>query len=558
MSAPPQFPGSPKRRWYQPGWLTSCRALGVVLVIAGCGDVQFHLSPYTPENVELILSAQEHVSVVRWRVTAAPPVEDTRFELWGPNGYTPIAFDKSVFPGGITPCADGSGSCAQYVTRERLDPPSGTRLVRAVHSQYGVLPGAEVKSRWLSKTMSLTSFFRARNDEVFVNVEDAIGTDGPYNYPRSFERAMWPTDGLCVSDSPPEGVSFSTLDNTGVFPPELPLTENGIYCVATRPIPSDGGDRAFDQTRIATLPEVLTAEAEFKPPIEASPILYQIVLDLQIPIADRCADAISGIEGIVRQYLRSSSMPVETRQLQTINLAVSSSSNCDQDSRRQLPAAAMAQEIKKAITSFPEVHQQFHLLYFNNLAAILPETLNESFRALLEALSPPAGYELTTYPWMFNSGLASISDIGWNLTPWTSIEDPGLIQALILYSSRLPYRTQLHPYDLPVPLLSDEEAAAHDKQLIKICFASPYALPVTKPDLTPIYTPSWEISADDPPYYLVDLPIQIASPQSDFIENVSLVQYQICTRYCVDHPYRTTAGEDASSWKTNVACVKDP
>ena len=52
---------------------------------AGCGDVHFVPSPYTPQSVELTYSAQEDVTAVRWRVSAAP-LTQTRFELLAADG----------------------------------------------------------------------------------------------------------------------------------------------------------------------------------------------------------------------------------------------------------------------------------------------------------------------------------------------------------------------------------------------------------------------------------------------------------------------------------------
>ena len=58
------------------------------------------------------------------------------------------------------------------------------------------------------------------------------------------------------------------------------------------------------QARIATLPEVVTAQQVLSPPIEVSPIIYQVVLDLEIPVADRCASATAEIERLTGQYMR--------------------------------------------------------------------------------------------------------------------------------------------------------------------------------------------------------------------------------------------------------------
>jgi hypothetical protein len=536
-------------------------ATATVAGASGCGDVRFHLAPFTPQKVELLYADQEHVSVVRWRVDASPPLEGTEFELWGPDGYRRISFADSVFPGGITACADGHGACAQYVFRGKLELPDHTHLVRAVQESYGTLLGTEAKSRTITPTLGMDAFFRPQNDMVYVNTRDQIGADGPYVYPRTFERAISATKTVC-SDEAPEGVSFSTVDASGGFPPETPLTDEGIYCVWTRPIPVDGGERAAVVARIATWPEVETVDASFVPPVEVSPIIYQIVFDLEI-VPDRCAQAISTIEAAVRDNLRPSDVSdalVKTRQLPTINLAPNGTASCTQATKRQVPAEGMAQEIKQAVTQFPEVHQQYHLLYFNNLDAPLPGTLNESFRVLFDALGSPPGYDLLVFPWMFNPGLAALTDeeLGWNITTWSSFEDPGLPIALSSYASRLPYRTQTHDYEEPVPLMDAPAAAAHEGQLIKICSASPEIVPVTtKPSVQEIRAPSWPISADDPPAYKVYIRPQIAAPAGDFIETSSLVRYQMCKRYCTGHPYVALSGSGQTSWAESTACSKE-
>src|SRR5436190_5916006 len=53
-------------------------ALIPLLLAAGCGALSFVPSPYTPQHVELIYSAQEDITVVRWRVGAAAPRSEER------------------------------------------------------------------------------------------------------------------------------------------------------------------------------------------------------------------------------------------------------------------------------------------------------------------------------------------------------------------------------------------------------------------------------------------------------------------------------------------------
>ena len=198
------------------------RALALLLLTAGCGELHFVPSPFTPQEVELVYSEQEHLTVMRWRVDAAAPVPQTRFEMLTPDGYRPIDFSTSLFPGGVIPCGDGVGACAQYVVRGKYEVEKNARPVQAVHDVYGTLPGGLATTKTVEPTLELVSFFHSGNDVVYVNITDAVALAGPYSFPRTYERTMWPTTGLCVATTAPDDVSFSPLDATGGFPPPDP------------------------------------------------------------------------------------------------------------------------------------------------------------------------------------------------------------------------------------------------------------------------------------------------------------------------------------------------
>ncbi len=312
----------------------------VTVAVLGCGDVHFMPAPFTPQNVELVYSTQEHLTIVRWRIEAATPPSEVHFEMLGPDGYRPIDFSRSLFAGGVAPCGDDKGTCSQYVVRGEYPqhiPASQFRPIRAVHSLYGELPGAPAKSRTMKTSFSMTAFFNFKNDPVFVNLVDSVASDGPYKFPRPFERALWPSAGVCVAETPPDGVVFGPLDLTTGIPPEQPLTAAGRYCVAIRPVPADGGDTTMLQARLATLPEVVTSQQILNPPVEVSPVIYQVILDLHIPVEDRCAEAAQTIEKLTGQYMRGQSAAV--RKLPTIDL----SPGCKQDNDRTIAAAAVAE-----------------------------------------------------------------------------------------------------------------------------------------------------------------------------------------------------------------------
>jgi hypothetical protein len=541
-----------------PGCRSGCRALALLVLAAGCGELHFVPAPYTPQDVELVYSEQEHITIVRWRVSAAAPISNTRFEILGPDGYLPVDFSTSVYAGGMNACTGRKGTCAQYVVRGKYAVEKDQRPVRAVNDAFGVLPGGVATTRTVSETFSFQSYFRPRNDMVYVsNLADEVADAGPYTFPRPYERTMWPTSGLCVADLLPGDVSFLPLDDTRGFPPVTPLTAAGTYCVAARPVPTDGGDAAIVQVRIATVPEVVTKTQVFEPPIERSPIIYQMVLDLEIPVPDRCEDVIQKLEDWTQRYLTGGGAPVH--KLPTINLAQNATSRCAQTNDRTVAATETAQNIKQLITTLTGENQLVHLMYFNNLDAPLPMPLTTSMQSLFDALgNSPPGYKMQTLSWVFNPGFGAGPPLVWWAT-WIWISADEMFAANLQdYAKRsLPYTTQFHDPNEPVLLLSAGDETTYEGHLVKICTASPFVQAVgTQPVRHFINEPSWKISVADPPAYLVSLSNQLTVPAASFVKSDAIVNYQICTRYCDGHPYVTDNGAGALSWSESFTCAK--
>lgn len=554
-------------------WPSRCRALArsvllaVTVFSAGCGDVLFVPSPYTPQNVDLIYSSQEDISIVRWRISSTAPLgDDLQFQILGDDGYQPIDFSKSLFSGGAATCADGEGgTCFQYVVRRQYPVGRFPRPIRAVHSTYGTLPGELAKPRTEDQTLSVSSFFHTNNDQVLVDPADTVAFEPPYVFARSYERAMWPTDGLCVSDSLPADVSFSPLDpQTYGFLPDLPLSARGTYCVGIRPIPEDGGMAAVAQGRVATLPQVTNMSQTFTPPVEQSPVIYQIVFDLEIPIAERCDAALQKIEGLVDRYMHKTTVNVQ--KLPTKNIAMNAdatggSLNCAQlgDGRTLPDPTGMAESVLQVVSSFPETYQQFHFFYFNNQNFALPQSLTDSLQVLFNGLTAPAPYSLRTYSWLFNPGLAMATGPSWWMwTPWQDAQDPSLEMTLAMYAAQnLPYTSQTYDDTVPIPLLSADDVAAYQGGSFKICDSSPLVQPVDISSGKNLYGQSWPIEASDPPGYFVSLLPQIEKPGPAFSPESATVDFQICSAYC-DHPYVSKAGTGVTSWATSPLCAVVP
>ncbi|HVY41118.1 MAG TPA: hypothetical protein VHM31_24445 [Polyangia bacterium] len=504
---------------------------------------------------------------MRWRISSPNPAADgLSFEILDQSGhYQPLDFSHSVFAGGGAACADGNGACFQYVVRGAYVPPAGPPPVRAVHEGDGPLPGGQPTARTVDSSLTVDSFFHTGNDAVYVNIDDKVAVDGAYVFARSYERTMWATKGLCLSGSPPDGVRFSPLDETDGFSPPQPLTDDGIYCVGIRPVPGDAGSAALAQARVATQPQLVPLDVTYTPPVETSPIIYQIVLDLEIPVASRCASTMQAIEALVDGTMNGVGVPVV--KLPTVNLAVdpvgSPGSSCAQPQSRALAAQAMAQTVKQAVLRFPQHHQQFHFLYFNNLAAPLPPSLTSSLQDLFDDLTANPPNDLQLKSWLFNPGLAGATGPKWSMTQsWQSAGDPDdqtLAQALESYAqSTLPYTSQIWDDAVPVPYFSADQVAMFDGATFKVCTQSPpfnEIVGVTNLDWLGAGA-VWPIKAKDPPGFLARLTnmIQVDTPAPNFVPVSIFAELQVCTRYCVDHPYVSQGGPGVLSWASSASC----
>src|SRR5438270_13160203 len=141
-----------------------------------------------------------------------------------------------------------------------------------------------------------------------------------------------------------------------------------------------------------------------------------------------------------------------------MNLAIDSSSSCAQPQSRTLPADSMAQAVKQTVLTFPEHHQQFHFLYFNNLNAPLPPSLTSSLQMLFDDLTKNPPNDLQLKSWLFNPDprLAAVNGPSWSMTQaWQSAGDPDdqdLAKALATYAqTTLPYTSQIYGPTVPLP-----------------------------------------------------------------------------------------------------------
>ena len=116
-------------------------------------------------------------------------------------------------------------------------------------------------------------------------------------------------------------------------------------------------------------------------PTEMTPFTYQIVLDLSIPVADRCQDG-DASDRVRRRHQLGELLGAA--QLPTIDLTAGTNPETGMPGTpcRQSPDRALDLQARTAGQArrgaWPEEHQRYYMLYFNNLRAPLPETLAQS------------------------------------------------------------------------------------------------------------------------------------------------------------------------------------
>jgi hypothetical protein len=557
-------------------------ALGIVCGASACGNVQFVAAPFAPRHIDVFYSQQEDVTVIRWRMSAGAPDPAVTYELSdGKGGWQSIDFAASAFPGGVAPCGDGDGICAQMVLPGDYEPPAdGSTPVRSRNPTYDVSPGDSTTHEiYVIPTLSINAGFTRSNQMVKVSIDDKIGGDTHYVFPRPLQRSIWDRHGVCVPGFFPPEAQFAPVDGLSKpWPAPSPLSDSGRYCASVHAQPTSGATGADYQIAIDTVPEVVDADQPpYMVPTEMTPFTYQIVLDLSIPVADRCREAMDKIESNVAKAFGP-----QLRMLPTIDLSAIDPQTgmpgppCRQSPYRALDAAGVAQQIKLAAASWPEQHQRYYMLYFNNLRAQLPDSLTRSFDDFTQTIvtpPPPGDFQAFLWPWGPTEMTSSYSPWLEQSQPppqvWTAADDPTFLMQLQGYAAtQLPLISEIQDPMKPVPLLSSADAQQYDGGFIRLCTISITPLQDTGLEMvghdadgkvTVLPTADqYAVKKDDPPAYLLELPKVWAVPDIGFSPHTAQIHYEICTRYC-DHPFVAESGSPVmSGWMDNPYCLGPP
>lgn len=439
--------------------LLPCAAL---LVLWGCGETIF-IDPDGPRKAELVLTNAERLLVegdprtyLFLRVKTRGRLDDVRFSVVGPAGQLQLPEDGRD----LVPCADGS-TCLSYTLGlgwpAELDqvvleaPEIGHRAVRdlAVFDLGGYAFSGSAGAGNTLVEGQLLDPIRSH----FIQTELLEDGRRVQLFPRSFEA--WTTSGPCASL--PLGSDSGWAPMTSVpfrMPARYSAEPEALACVAVRPSrPADGAAIAAETVAASALVERFTHL--YAPPVERSPLVYQLIFDLEMPSEARCTAAKDLVEAAVRdtatQIAADQDLGAEVLGLPPLDLAVTNGVPCRQSNDRRLFGSAVTNVI------VGEIRERFGadrpvrvvLIYATNLNLPLPDNLRQEL-AGLPSFFPE---DLRAFTIFISPELPAQGAQADQRFDWTSTQEPSFRGNIASTMALVwPFFTMIHRADTFVPL----------------------------------------------------------------------------------------------------------
>jgi hypothetical protein len=341
---------------------------------------------------------------------------------------------------------------------------------------------------------------------------------------------------------PTESSSAWTGQTQGGDPVLYGLGNNEAHvCTMMQPIPR----RAFKPVTLTGLlwmhPELQSRKTTWNAPVEVSPVLYQLVFDLQIPDADHCARTISSIQQQVSSALDARNG--EHHAFEVVNIADNGEKKCRQSADRRFAAVEVAERIKEYVnTSVSQPRgAKVVLIYVNNNSLPLSTALTNDFWTFLSSLGSDS--RVSVFTWAIGTGTI-LNGFEWNATTgWVTPSNSAFREAVTaLANSTLPFKTLNHNDDDQIRFLAPEFEGIEGE--FKSCG--------TTPDVT-YYLDDWValsfpgmttfvLQLGDWLTFKVNLEQQVFAKSSEFLEQKVLVRYEVCTKWC-GHPFYSGGDE---------------
>lgn len=515
------------------------------VTLTSCSFVKFERGPYAIRDVRAVYSAQENVTFLSWRLRDDAALDSVEFELFDSenDAFVPIDLDDAIFPAEPYACGDGF-LCFQYQVDGSLS--FGTNQpLRSVHDEFGVFAGPPIQFQFTQQT------FNARPTAIDNNraIDPQIDS--------WFERERFPLRRTIEW-------TFTDSDEAGFCPPANEFIDvEGPWDDSGDPIEVDPSWTAEERCMVlrprregSTTPVVGTLrpsaettvdQQQYVPPRIIAPSLYTVLIDLEIPNAERCAQVkdflLSTLEAAIRARGESLRLGVYT----PIGEDGRPTDGCEQGPRHTYPIDQMLADAVAAEQEIAPADARLLLIYINNVEVPPSDTIINQFLELLGSLFEET--ELARFTWAIASN-SILSLVDWDFqTGWRPIEDDTFREDMISFTkAALPFSTMDHSELKEVTITAPDGV---EPLYFKLCQTAPF--PWSGVGVTPGFpefdrrTPAVPWPTETKPFYTVPIEPQRLVAETEWVRRRVVATVEYCTAFC-DGPVRTEAGTDYDSW----------
>ncbi|MCG8416682.1 MAG: hypothetical protein MJE77_01910 [Proteobacteria bacterium] len=529
--------------------MSNCTLLsGFVAALLGygsaCSYIQFEKGPYVIRDSFVVYSAQEDVTFFAWQLRGDARNSAVSFELWQDGEYVAIDLQETAFAAAPYKC-ESSRWCYQYQVPGRHEIPQTVAPIRSVHDHEGVYRGPAALSFDTGETFSIRPIGLERNTAI-----DATRTDwfaeNKVPMQRDFEWQITDfTAGDCSAVAPE---SWQTLGQRIELDHTWTQDDDG-KCLAVRPRHRDSHGTIIYR-RFLPSAETAWESQSYAPGREDSPNVYGILLDLEIPNAERCDQ--------VKQWLSSNLdselgkrgevdfLGVYTRVSATTGQPLS---GCEQAPFADYPVVQMVRDSLAVQTRYAPQPVRILWVYVNNIDAPPSDRIQTQIQQLLAAPDQEDG--LNTYSWAIGSN-SVLALAPWDATTgWRALSDRTFLADIRSFAQRtLPFVTMDHRADTEVSISAPE---GRNPRFFKVCHATPW--PIDAVGISPGSPPEYDRSSPHAPwptgnlpFYTISPPEQFLLPAAEYVPRRVEIVLEVCERFC-DNRFRDLQGNDHESWK---------
>jgi hypothetical protein len=517
--------------------------VAALLLFASCGRVQFVQTPYAPSHVAVGYGDAEGLTVITWQLGGSADAAGATFELRQGQAWVPVNFDDAPYPAGPFSCV---GHCFQYNLVGHYTLPEDGTVLRSLHPNHGVLVGSPVGMIDSITPLSFAPRPRVGNTTAELQIADPLAKLGA-PAPRDFRWHVYRWSLNCpVDTSSWEG----TARGDAVVDFQAPDASEH-FCMALQPIPRHPLAPVTVTQEILMQPNLVSGRFTYDVPTETSPVLYQLIYDLEIPDPAHCDETMQRIQTIVGTALEARNAAHHAFPPVNLGLAPGgpgdgSQTKCQQSVQRRLDFNAVATSIIDYVNASVTESKGAGvvLVYVNNVSLPPPPALLYDLGQLHLMIGQDS--RVKTFAWAIAPSVVTDAapwdqKTAW-ITPTNAAFRDGVTSVanqLLPFVSLLEDQTQHHEFiDPKFANLAGE---------LKICSYAPMAMAFFDNDL-PALAPSMSslfiLAPADHFSFSVFFDPELLVSASVFVNQSATVRYEICSPagWC-NHPFQLASGE---------------